>query len=99
MPLRASPSTRTSAMRNDTGQREPRWLASVVITLALVLGEARYGILGGYARLAVALGVCVATELALSRWMLGRFANPQSAYITGISLALLIKPRVDLLWP
>ena len=72
---------------------------SFLITLVLVLGEARYGILGGYDRLAVALGVCVATELALSRWMLGRFANPQSAYITGISLALLIKPRVDLLWP
>src|SRR5207248_7845682 len=43
--------------------------------------------------------VCVATELALSRWVRARFANPQSAYITGISLALLIKPRVDLLWP
>src|SRR5207247_2367149 len=54
---------------------------------------------GANDRLAVALGVCVATELALSRWMRGRFANPQSAYITGISLALLIKPRVDLLWP
>ena len=32
-------------------------------------------------------------------WLRGRFANVQSAYITGISLALLIKPRVDLLWP
>src|SRR3989442_3199494 len=74
-------------------------MVSFLITLVLVLGEARYGILGGYDRLAVALGVCVATELALSRWVRGRFANPQSAYITGISLALLIKPPVDLLWP
>src|SRR5881296_1121643 len=90
---------RSRALWTRLGQLDPRWLVSFLITLVLVLGEARYGILGGYDRLAVALGVCVATELALSRWVRGRFANPQSAYITGISLALLIKPRVDLLWP
>src|SRR5881396_571334 len=90
---------RSRALWTRLGQLDPRYLVSFLITLVLVLGEARYGILGGYDRLAVALGVCVATELALSRWMRGRFANPQSAYITGISLALLIKPRADLLWP
>ncbi len=82
------------------GGLDPRYPVSFLITLILVLGEARYGILGGYDRLATALGVCVATELALSRWLGGgRFANVASAYITGISLALLIKPRADLLWP
>ena len=81
------------------GGLDPRYSVSFLITLILVLGQARYGILGGYDRLATALGVCVATELALSRWLRGRFANVQSAYITGISLALLIKPRADLLWP
>jgi len=90
---------RGRALWTKLGQMDPRYLVSFLITLVLALGEARYGILGGYDRLAVALGVCVATELALSRWVRGRFANPQSAYITGISLALLIKPRVDLLWP
>ena len=90
---------RSRALWTRLGQLDPRWLVSFLITLVLVLGEARYGILGGYDRLAVALGTCVATELALSRWLRGRFANVQSAYITGISLALLIKPRVDLLWP
>jgi len=81
------------------GQLDPRYLVSFLITLVLVLGQARYGILGGYDRLVIALGVCMATELALSRLLRGRFANVQSAYITGISLALLIKPRADLLWP
>src|SRR5712664_1954387 len=81
------------------GRLDPRYPVSFLITLILVLGEARYGILGGYDRLAIALGVCVATELALSRLLQGSFANVQSAYITGISLALLIKPRADLLWP
>jgi enediyne biosynthesis protein E5 len=81
------------------GRMDPRYLVSFLITLILVLGEARYGILGGYDRLVTALGVCTATELALSRLVRGRFANLASAYITGISLALLIKPRADLLWP
>ena len=81
------------------GRLDPRYPVSFLITLILVLGEARYGILGGYARLVTALGVCTATELVLSRWLRGRVANLQSAYITGISLALLIKPPTHLLWP
>jgi len=81
------------------GRMDPRYPVSFLITLILVLGEARYGILGGYDRLVIALGVCVATELLLSRWLHGSVANVASAYITGISLALLIKPRADLLWP
>src|SRR2546421_9635645 len=81
------------------GRMDPRYPVSFLITLILVLGEARYGVLGGYDRLVTALGVCTATELALSRWQRGHVANLASAYITGISLALLIKPRAGLLWP
>jgi enediyne biosynthesis protein E5 len=81
------------------GRMDPRYPVSFLITLILVLGQARYGILGGYDRLVTALGVSTVTELVLSRLIRGRFANVQSAYITGISLALLIKPRADLLWP
>src|SRR6059058_5457340 len=81
------------------GRLDPRYPVSFLITLILVLGEARYGILGGYVRLITALGVCTATELVLSRTVRGQFASVQSAYITGISLALLVKPRAGLLWP
>ena len=90
---------RSRALWTRLGRLDHRYLVSFLITLVLVLGEARYGILGGYDRLIIALGVCIATELVLSRLLYGAFANVASAYITGISLALLIKPRVDLLWP
>lgn len=90
---------RSQAVWARLGQLDPRSLVSFLITLILVLGQARYGILGGYDRLVIALGVCTATELVLSRWLLGHVASLQSAYITGISLALLTKPRADLLWP
>jgi enediyne biosynthesis protein E5 len=81
------------------GEVDPRYLVSFLITLVLVLGQARYGILGGYDRLALALGTCVVTELALSWLMRGRVAALQSAYISGISLSLLLKPSTGLLWP
>ena len=78
---------------------DPRYLIVFLITLVLVAGEARYNILGGYDRLATTLGVCVATEVALSWWLRGRVANLASAYVTGISLALLTKPQANILWP
>ena len=78
---------------------DPKYLIVFLITLVLVVGEARYNILGGYDRLAITLGVCIATEVALSWWLRGRVANIASAYITGISLALLTKPQANILWP
>jgi Na+-transporting NADH:ubiquinone oxidoreductase subunit NqrB len=78
---------------------DPKYLIVFLITLVLVVGEARYSILGGYERLATTLGVCIATELVVSWWLRGRVANVASAYITGISLALLIKPQANILWP
>ena len=77
----------------------PKWLIAVLITLILVLGEWRYQILGGYDRLAVTLGLCVATEVLLALFVGGRRASLQSAYISGISLALLTKPQSNILWP
>lgn len=78
---------------------DPKYLIVLLITLVLVVGEARYSILGGYDRLATTLGTCIATEVLLSRLLRGRVANISSAYITGISLALLIKPQANILWP
>jgi len=96
----SSPSLAASrALWARLGTLDPRYPVSFLITLILVLGEARYGILGGFDRLVTALGVSTATEYVLSRWLRGRGANLQSAYITGISLALLIKPPAHLLWP
>ena len=78
---------------------DPRYLIVFLITLVLVLGEARYGILGGYDRLATTLGVCVITEIVLSWWLRGKIANLASAYVSGISLSLLTKPQANILWP
>jgi Na+-transporting NADH:ubiquinone oxidoreductase subunit NqrB len=63
------------------------------------VGQLRYHLLGGYDRLVIALGVCMATEALLSWFDRGKVVNLLSAYISGISLTLLIKPQGGALWP
>jgi Na+-transporting NADH:ubiquinone oxidoreductase subunit NqrB len=78
---------------------DPRYLVAFLITLILVAAQFRYHLVGGYDRLAVALLTCLAVEALLSRFVRGRIVNLQSAYISGVSLTLLIKPQGGALWP
>jgi Na+-translocating ferredoxin:NAD+ oxidoreductase RnfD subunit len=78
---------------------DPRYLIAFLITLVLVAAQVRYHVFGGYDRLLLALGVCVATEALLSWFDRGKVVNLLSAYISGISLTLLIKPQGGALWP
>jgi Na+-transporting NADH:ubiquinone oxidoreductase subunit NqrB len=78
---------------------DPRYLIAFLITLVLVAAQFRYHMVGGYDRLAVALGTCLVTEALLSWFVRGRVVNLLSAYISGLSLTLLIKPQGGVLWP
>lgn len=78
---------------------DPRYLVAFLITLILVAAQFRYHLVGGYDRLAVALLTCLAVEALLSWFVRGRIVNLQSAYISGVSLTLLIKPQGGALWP
>ena len=78
---------------------DPKNLITFLITLVLVVGESRYGIVGGYGKLATTLGTAVGTELLLSLFLLGRRPGLQSAYVTGISLTMLLRPQAGLDWP
>ena len=78
---------------------DARYLIAALITLVLVLAQLRYHIVGGYERLALTLATCVAVEAGLSWFHRGKIVNLLSAYISGISLTLLLKPQGDALWP
>jgi Na+-translocating ferredoxin:NAD+ oxidoreductase RnfD subunit len=78
---------------------DPRYLIAFLITLVLVVAQFRYHVVGGYSRLVVALATCMVTEALLSWFVRGRVVNLQSAYISGISLTLLVKPQGGALWP
>lgn len=78
---------------------DPRYLIAFLITLVLVAAQLRYHMVGGYERLLIALGACVATEVVLSWFDRGKVVNLLSAYISGISLTLLTKPQGGAIWP
>jgi Na+-translocating ferredoxin:NAD+ oxidoreductase RnfD subunit len=88
-----------ASFRERASRIDPRYLIAGLITLVLLVAQFRYHMVGGYSRLALALGVCMATEAVLSWFDRGKVVNLQSAYISGISLTLLTKPQGGALWP
>jgi len=84
----------------DVGKNiDPRYLIAFLITLVLLAAQLRYHMFGGYERLALSLVACLAAEAALSWFDRGKVVNLLSAYISGISLTLLLKPQGGALWP
>lgn len=84
----------------DLGKQiDPRYLIAFLITLVLLAAQLRYHMFGGYDRLVLTLSVCLATEAVLSWFDRGKVVNLLSAYISGISLTLLLKPQGGALWP
>ncbi|HEY3113370.1 MAG TPA: hypothetical protein VGJ62_06775 [Gemmatimonadaceae bacterium] len=78
---------------------DPRYLIAFLITLVLVAAQFRYHMLGSYDRLVLALTACMVSEALLSWFDRGKIVNLLSAYISGISLTLLLKPQGGALWP
>jgi enediyne biosynthesis protein E5 len=99
--IQATPAERNALARwwDRASRIDPRYLIAFLITLVLVAAQLRYHMLGSYDRLVLALGVCMATEALLSWFERGKVVNLLSAYISGISLTLLLKPQGGALWP
>ena len=74
-----------------------RYVPPVFITLILLGGQLSYGILESYERTLVAIATAMAAELILGRIYLGKWLNLSSAYITGISVGILV--RSPAFWP
>jgi Na+-transporting NADH:ubiquinone oxidoreductase subunit NqrB len=82
-----------------TFKSPPPYYSATLITVLLVLGEWRYDILGGYDRMVAALATAVVAEAALSLWLRGTWPRLVSAYISGNSVLMLVKPAAAPLWP
>jgi enediyne biosynthesis protein E5 len=74
-----------------------RYIPPLFITCILVVGHVFYGILESYERTAIAIAAALITELVLGRIFFGKWINLASAYISGISVGILI--RSPALWP
>lgn len=76
---------------------ENRYVPPAFITLILLGGQLSYGILESYERTLLAIATAIAVELILGRIFLGKWLNLASAYITGISVGILV--RTPAFWP
>jgi Na+-translocating ferredoxin:NAD+ oxidoreductase RnfD subunit len=74
-----------------------RFLAPVLITGILLVGQLTFGILESYTRTLLAIASSILMELVLARLITGKWPHLASAYITGISVGILI--RSPALWP
>ncbi len=76
---------------------DKRLTGPLLITLILVGAHWSYGVLGGYEAILIALVATIATEAVLRRLLTGERSQIASAYISGNSIAILV--RSPLLWP
>ena len=74
-----------------------RYLPPLFITTILVVGHFAYGILESYERTALAIVFALVAELVLGRIFFGKWINLASAYISGISVGILL--RSPAFWP
>jgi len=74
-----------------------RYIAPLFITFILLVGHLSYGILESYKKTVLAIVAALVTELILGRIFFGKWLNLASAYITGISVGILV--RSPAYWP
>src|SRR6202167_2652696 len=86
-----------------SGQRKPvfsldnRYIAPAFITCILLAGHLTFGILESYQKTLLAIATSILLELVLGRIFFHKWLHPASAYITGISVGILV--RSPAFWP
>jgi Na+-translocating ferredoxin:NAD+ oxidoreductase RnfD subunit len=82
---------------SDWTDRNFKYAPQLLITTILVVGHLSFGILNSYWSIFGAIAAAMATELILSWIFLGKVKSMKSAYISGISVGILI--RSTMIWP
>lgn len=76
---------------------DKRYLGPLLITVVLLGGQLSFGFLESWTRTALAIATSLLVEMILSRAFVGRWPHLASAYITGISVGILV--RSPEFWP
>jgi Na+-transporting NADH:ubiquinone oxidoreductase subunit NqrB len=76
---------------------DSRFIAPILITLILLGGQLSFGILESFLQTAVAIFTAIIFEIVLSKISYGKFPHLASAYISGISVGILIRSP-DVYW-
>jgi len=73
------------------------YIPPLFITLILLVGNLSFGILESYSKTLLAIVTAVTAEMVLGRIFLHKWPHPASAYISGISVGILL--RSPAFWP
>jgi enediyne biosynthesis protein E5 len=74
-----------------------KWIAPMFITSILVVGNLSFGMLESYKKTGIAIVASLIAELILSKIYFGKWPILASAYISGISVGILV--RSPAVWP
>jgi enediyne biosynthesis protein E5 len=76
---------------------DSRYAPPALISCILLVGQLTFGILESYPSTLLAIVAAIACEFALGRMVTGTWPHPASAYISGISVGILV--RSPYFWP
>jgi len=76
---------------------DKRYLAPILVTVVLIVGQVTFGFLESWTRTALAISTAIGVELLLARIFTGAWPHLASAYISGISVGMLV--RSPAIWP
>lgn len=88
---------RNLTIMNKVGAFLNRYMPQLFISLILLVGHLSFGILEGYETIMIAIGTSIFVDLIVGRLYTGKWKNMASAYISGISVSILI--RSTFYWP
>ncbi|MGN6296526.1 MAG: RnfABCDGE type electron transport complex subunit D [Ginsengibacter sp.] len=74
-----------------------QYVPPAFITLLLLIGQLSFQMLDNYIYIVVSICTAILAEIILSKLLLGKIKSFASAYITGISVGILI--RSTMMWP
>jgi len=74
-----------------------QYVPPAFLTLLLLIGQLSFGFLDSYLYVVVSICAAILTEIILSMVLLGKWKSLSSAYISGISVGILI--RSTMIWP
>jgi enediyne biosynthesis protein E5 len=72
-------------------QFDRRFLAPILVTMVLLAGQLTFGFLESWTQTAIAIGTSILFELVLGRTLLGVWPHLASAYVSGISVGMLVR--------
>jgi enediyne biosynthesis protein E5 len=76
---------------------DKRYLAPILVTVVLLVGQLTFGFLESWPRALLAMSTAIGVELVLAKLFTGAWPHLASAYISGISVAMLV--RSPAVWP